>query len=156
MDAELLSETEIEVLRKGARGAGLLVSLSDRGFFDTFKEAGSMAKHLAEAKERSQSALIRQVAEGRGTGFGVSASPAEVQSGTLEALRSAGELLRTKAPGELDAYREFVLDLARSVSSAAGGGEEAEAAALRKIEGALGEGDATGEGQSREGSSPAT
>ena len=41
------TEQEWDQLRKGATGAGLLVSVSDRSFFDSFKEAGSLAKHLA-------------------------------------------------------------------------------------------------------------
>jgi hypothetical protein len=137
MSAQPLTETEIETLRKGATGAGMLVAVSDKSFFDSFKEAGAMAKHLAAAKSGSESALVRQVAEGRGTGFGLTASPGEVESGTLEALRSAKELLQAKAPEELDAYRSFVLGLVRSVSSAAGGGDEAEAAAIAKVEAAL-------------------
>lgn len=138
MSAQPFSETEIETLRKGATGAGMLVAVSDKAFFDSFKEAGAMAKHLAAAKGSAESPLIRQIAEGRGTGFGLTASPDEIEAGTLEALRSAGELLRTKAPDELEAYRTFVLDLARSVASAAGGGDEVEAATITKIEGALG------------------
>lgn len=140
MNAKVLSETEIETLRKGATGAGLLVGVSDAGFFDTFKEAGAMAKHMAAAKGTSASPVIRRIAEGRGTGFGLTASPGEVESETLDTLRAAADLLRSKVPDELEAYRAFVLDLARSVSSAAGGGEEVESAAIAKIEGALGEG----------------
>ena len=98
-----------------------------------------MAKHLGAARGSSDSPLVRRLAEGRGTGFGLTSSPEEVESETLESLRSAGELLRNKAPEELDAYRSFVLDIARSVSSAAAGGEGAEAAAIAKIEGALGD-----------------
>ena len=138
MNAQPLSQSEIETLRKGATGAGMLVAISDRSFFDNFKEAGALAKHLAAAKSSSQSEVVRQIAEGRGTGFGLTASPEELESGTLEALRSAKELLEMKAPEELDAYRSFVLDLVRSVSSAAGGGDEAEAAAITKVEEALG------------------
>ena len=48
------TEQEWETLQKGVTGAGLLVSLSDRGFFDTFKEAGSLAKHMAQAKQSSE------------------------------------------------------------------------------------------------------
>ena len=140
MSAQPFSESEIDTLRKGATGAGLLVAVSDKGFFDTFKEAGAMAKHLAAAKGSSESPLIQQLAEGRGTGFGLTSSKSELESGTIEALRSAAELLRSKAPGELDSYRAFVLDLARSVSSAAGGGDEVEAAVIAKIEQALDEG----------------
>jgi len=142
MSTHSFSESEIDTLRKGATGAGLLVAVSDRGFFDTFKEAGAMANHLAEAKRDSQSPLIQQLAEGRGTGFGLTASPTKVEGETMEALRSAAELLRSRAPGELAGYREFVLELARSVSAAAGGGDEAEAATIAKIESALGKGDA--------------
>ena len=87
MDASTLSETEIETLRKGAMGAGLLVAVSDRGFFDTFKEAGALAKHLAAARGNSESPLVRRLAEGR-AGFGLTSSPAEIESETLDALRS--------------------------------------------------------------------
>jgi hypothetical protein len=135
--AEALTESEIETLRRGAMGAGLLVSVSDRGFFDTLKEAGTMAKHVAVARSGSDSEVVRQVTEGRGVGFGMSSSPQEIESGTLDSLRSAIALLREKAPGEIDAYRAFVLDLARSVASAAPGGDEAEAATVSKIESAL-------------------
>ena len=141
MSTQPFSDSEIDTLRKGATGAGLLVAVSDKGFFDTFKEAGAMAKHLASAKQSSTSPLIQQLAEGRGTGFGLTSSKSELESGTVEALHSAAELLRSKAPDELGAYRAFVLDLARSVSSAAGGGDEAEAAAIAKIEQALDEGE---------------
>ena len=113
MSTEPLSDTEVETLRKGATGAALLVAVSDRGFFDTFKEAGAIAKHLTSAKGSSENALIRRLAEGHGTGFGMTAQKDEIEAGTIEALRSGGEILRTKAPTELDAYRTFVLDLAR-------------------------------------------
>jgi hypothetical protein len=135
--SEMLNDSEIETLRKGAMGAGLLVSVSDRGFFDTFKEAGALAKHVAAARGNSESPVVKQLAEGRGAGFGVTTSPSEIESGTLEALRSSRRLLESKAPTEVDAYRSFVLDLARSVAAAAPGGDEAEAGAISKIEAAL-------------------
>jgi hypothetical protein len=137
MNAQSLSDAEIETLRKGATGAAMLVAVSDRSFFDNFKEAGAMAKHLAAARSGSESELIRRVAEGRGSGFGLTASPQEIETGTLEALRSAKELLQAKAPEEVDAYRAFVGELIRSVSSAAGGGDEAEAVVIARIEAAL-------------------
>jgi hypothetical protein len=133
-----MNETEIETLRKGATGAGLLVAVSDKSFFDSFKEAGALAKHLARAQRDSQSPLIRQLAQGHSTGFGLTSSPAEIESGALEALRASTQLLEAKAPDELEAYRSFVLEIARSVSAAAGGGDEAEAATIEKINGALG------------------
>ena len=44
------TEQEWDKLRQGMTGAGLLVALSDRGFFDTFKEAGSLAKYMAGSR----------------------------------------------------------------------------------------------------------
>jgi hypothetical protein len=119
-------------------GAGLLVSVSDRGFFDTFKEAGTLAKHVTAARGSSESEVVRKIAEGRRTGFGVTSKPEEIEAGTLDALRASVGLLQAKAPDELFAYRAFVLDLARSVAAAAPGGEEAEAATVAKVEAALG------------------
>ena len=133
----MLNESEIETLHRGAVGAGLLVSVSDRGFFDTFKEAGALAKHVAAARGNSESAVVRHVAERHGTDFGVTTPPNEIESETLDALRSSVQLLQSKAPGELEAYRTFVLDVARSVAAAAPGGDEAESGAIAKIEGAL-------------------
>jgi hypothetical protein len=135
--SDTFSESEIETLHKGAMGAGLLVSVSDRGFFDTFKAAGALAKHVAAARGSSESAVVKEVAARRSTGFGVTTSPAEIESGTLDALRSSVALLEAKAPDELDAYRSFVLDLARSVAAAAPGGDQAEAGTIAKIEAAL-------------------
>jgi hypothetical protein len=137
MNTQPFTDSEIDLLQKGATGAGLLVAVSDRGFFDTFKEAGALGKHVAAARKNSSSPLIQRVAEARGTGFGLTASMTEVEEGTIEALRSAGKLMQVKAPDELEAYRSYVLDLARSVSSAAAGGDEAESAAISKIEEAL-------------------
>jgi hypothetical protein len=138
MSAAALTDTDIETLRKGATGAATLVAVSDRSFFDSFKEAGAMARYLGDTRENSESEVVRRVAEGSGTGFGLTASPDEIEQGTLEALRESRRILEEKAPEELDAYRSFVGALARRVASAAGGGEDAEAAAVQRIEGALG------------------
>jgi hypothetical protein len=131
------TDDEIETLHKGAMGAGLLVSVSDRGFFDSFKEAGALAKHVAAARSSSESPVVKQVAEGHGTGFGVTAHPDKIEAETVDALHSSVQLLQSKAPDELDAYRAFVLALARSVAAAAPGGDEAEAGTIAKIEAAL-------------------
>ena len=134
------TEQEWETLRRGVTGAGMLVSLSDRSFFDSFKEAGALARHLGEARKGGDSELVRELAEGRGTGFGITDKPDEIERETLEALRSAAELLRAKAPDELEGYRSFVLELARSVGAAAGGGDDAERTTVEKISAALGDG----------------
>ena len=135
---ETFTEQEWETMRKGVAGAGMLVSISDRGFFDSFKEAGSLAKHLAGARKEGRSEVVRELAEMRGTGFGVTSSPSEVESETLEALRTSVATLEAKAPEEVDSYRDFVVEVAQSVAKAAGGGDVAETGALDKIKQALG------------------
>ena len=135
---ETFTEREWETMRKGVAGAGMLVSISDRSFFDSFKEAGSLAKHLAGARQEGRSEVVRELAEMRGTGFGMTSSPSEVETETLDALRTSVATLEAKAPQEVDAYRDFVVEVAQSVAKAAGGGDVVEAGALGKIKAALG------------------
>ena len=127
------TQEEWETLQKGVTGAGFMMALSDRSFFDSFKEAGALARHMGEARQGGQSELVRELAETRGTGFGMTDSPEEVVTETMDALRQAVQALQAKAPEEVDAYRSFVVDVAESVGNAAGGGETAEGATLEKI-----------------------
>jgi hypothetical protein len=131
------TEQEWEALQKGVVGAGLLVSLSDRGFFDTFKEAGALGKHVATAKQSGSSGLLRELADVRGTGFGLTSSPDKVEKETLEALQTAKAALESKAPDELQPYRDFVVQVAQSVAAAAPGGETAESGAIEKVRSAV-------------------
>ena len=130
------TEQEWDQLRKGATGAGMLVAVSDRSFFDSFKEAGSLAKHLAGGRS-GESELIRELSSERGTGFGLTSSPQEIESETLDALQSAVGTLEAKAPDEVEAYKSFVLELAETVGKAAGGGDDAEATTVEKLRSAL-------------------
>jgi hypothetical protein len=128
---------EWEALQKGVTGAAMLVSLADRGFMDTFKEVGALAKHLSKARSESTSPLIQEVAEVRGTGFGFTSSPQEVETETLQALRSSLSTLQAKSPDDAQAYRDFVLNVTRSVAEAAKDTAAAESDAIEKIEAAL-------------------
>jgi hypothetical protein len=128
---------EWEQLQKGVTGSALLVSISDPGLFETFKEAGTAARHLAAGRQ-SESQLVKDLAEERPAGFGITTRPQELEQETLEALRGASAALQAKAPGEADAYRRFVLDVAKSVAEAADGVDPKETGALEKIESALG------------------
>jgi tellurite resistance protein len=133
------TEEEWESLHKGVTGAGLLVSVGDRDFTDTFGEASALAKRLREEHEQSASELVRELAAVHGSGFGFTASPQKVEAETLEALRSATATLAAKAPDETEAYRRLVLDIADAVANAKGGVKEGERAAIAKIGEALGD-----------------
>ena len=130
------TKEEWDQLRKGATGAGLLVSVSDRSFLDSLKEASSFAHYLVDARD-DDSQLVRDLASEHGTGFGAIATPSEVQGAADDALRTAVATLREKAPDEVESYRAFVLSLAETVGKAAKGGDEAEGAALERIKTAL-------------------
>ena len=130
-------EQEWETLEKGVTGAGLLVAVSDKGFFDTFGEATTMAKHLA-AGSGSESPLIRDLAHTRAHGFSMRSSPQEIEQQTLDGIRSATEIIGQKSPSDLDAYRAFVIDIAQSVAEAKKGVAPSEAESLGKIKDALG------------------
>jgi len=81
---------------------------------------------------------VRDLAAVHRSGFGFRTSPEELESQTLEALRSAIAILQAKAPGEVDAYKQLVLGAAHDVAEAKGGVKDVEAAAIEKISAALG------------------
>ena len=131
------SEEQWNELEQGVTGAGLLVSTAHRDFTDSFGEAKAVATQLATHRN-SESELVRDLSGTRGTGFGLVASPKEVLDGTMSALGSSVALLEEKAPGELEAYRALVLDVATAVAEAKGGVKDEETAAIELIRGAIG------------------
>jgi hypothetical protein len=132
------SEDEWEALHKGATGAGLMVSVGDRDFTDTFGEAGALAGRMRKAHEQSSSELVRELGGIRGSGFGFTTSPQKAETETLDALRTAMSALEAKAPDEKEAYRQFVLDVANAVASAKGDVTPSETAVIERIKAALG------------------
>jgi len=131
------TEDEWKTLQKGVTGAGLLVSASDRDFTDTFGEAGALAKYLADQHQSSTSELVRELTHMHGSGFGFTASVEKVEAETLASLREAVATLTSKAPDDVDAYRQLVLGAADHVANAKGGLADAEAAEIGKLKEAL-------------------
>ena len=132
------TEDEWKAMESGVAGAGTYVATVDRGFFDTFKEASALAHHLRDAHERSDSALIRDLATSHDRPFGLTASPDEMERSTVAALETAVSALTAKAPEELPAYKQLVLDVAQSVAEGAKGVSPQENSALDRIRAALG------------------
>jgi hypothetical protein len=127
------TEDEWKAMQKGLIGAGMLVSASDRDFTDSFGEASALARALAAQAKEASSELVRELAGSRGTGFGLIASPREVETETMESLRSALETLAAKAPDEAESYRRLVVDVAQAVAEAKSGVEPQETAALERL-----------------------
>lgn len=55
----------------------------------------------------------------------------------MSALRAAVATLKKKAPADVDAYEQFVLDVAQLVAEAAKGTSAAESAEIDKVRSAL-------------------
>jgi hypothetical protein len=134
------SEAEWATLQKGVTGSGMLVSLSDRDFTDSFGEASAMGKFLSGQQLTGGTDLVREVAKVHGTGFGLTTPPDRLRDETMAALRAAVELLSTKAPDDVEAYRTLVLGLADAVAAAKGGTTAVETAAIGQLREALGAG----------------
>ncbi|HVM58349.1 MAG TPA: hypothetical protein VMT74_12850 [Gaiellaceae bacterium] len=132
------TQEEWDAMQEGITGAGMLVAISDPGFFDTFKEANALAKHLAEAHSKSDSALVRELAKSHERPFGATASPTEAEQATVSALEAAVVALESKSPDDLPAYRQVVLDVAQSVAEAAKGVSDKESTAIDTIRAAVG------------------
>lgn len=131
------TEDEWKAMQKGVTGAGMLVSISDRDFTDSFGEAGALAKALSAQREQGASDLVKEIASVRGAGFGLADSPQDVESETLAALKSGLEALAAKAPDETANYRQLVLTVATAVGDAKGGLSDEETAALGRLQEAL-------------------
>jgi hypothetical protein len=132
------TDEEWKAMQEGIAGAGMYVALSDRGFFDSFKEASALAHHLKEAHEHSDSVLVRDLAAGHDRPFGATASPDEVEHSTVATLQQAVSILEAKSPEDLPAYRQVVLEVAQSVAEAAKGVSSQENEALEHIRAAVG------------------
>ena len=125
-------------LQHGLAGTALLVAVSDRGLFDTFKEAGAAGKHFADARKNNSSELVRELSADPGMRFGLGKNPEQLETETLSALRAAMATVKDKAPDDAEAYKQFVVDIAQSVAEAAKGTSAAESAEVEKIRSALG------------------
>src|SRR4051812_13878203 len=112
------TEDEWKTMQRGVAGAGALTAIADPDFTDSFGEASALGKFLAGQRQSNESALIRDLAAVHGTGFGITTSRDEIETGTMEALRSAVATLEQKAPDELAAYRELVAGVAQHVAEA--------------------------------------
>jgi hypothetical protein len=135
---------EWKLVVEGPPTAGLIVITAQRG--GTFRETFSIGKSYIEARKRhGESELLDEIVSAKPELDRThSYSPEELREHGLQQLRAAVELLKSKAPDEVDAYRRFALELAGNVADAhrERGNEQrasdAERAAIAEIAEALG------------------
>jgi hypothetical protein len=128
-----LTDDEKSVLKTAAYGAVLLVSKAESGFFSMIKESFAASGVLA-----GSTGLVREVLTGGAQPQLPRQPPEAVESLVLPALRQSVAILAEKSPADVAHYRETVLSAVRRVATASHGVNEAEAAAIDKIETALG------------------
>ena len=132
-------DAEWVTLRKGIVGTGMLVSLSDRDFTDTFGEVSSMAKYLAGQEVAAPTQLIRELAHDRSRPFGLTDAPDKILNETMSALRESVARLESKSPDDVGPYKAMVLGVAEAVAAAKGGGVSAvESEMVGRVRDALG------------------
>jgi hypothetical protein len=132
------TEPEWATMHRGVTGAGMLVSMADPGFTDSFGESSAMAKYLAGQRAAGATELTRELAAMRGTGFGVTSKPEEVRRETMAALEASVATLQAKAPEDVASYRDLVIGLSIEVAEAKSGVKPSETAAIDAIKEALG------------------
>lgn len=133
------SESEWQVLQWAMGDTIAYLSMADRGFWDTFKEASGAAKFVARERNESTSLLVRDLAADVRTkrDKDVMADPTDVAGRVADRLAEAVALIGEKAPDELEAFKLFVIALAHATADAAGGIAETETQAIEKIRAAL-------------------
>jgi hypothetical protein len=116
------------------------LSMADPGFWDMFKEASGAAKYIAGIKVTSENVLVRELAGDIHTKHDkeVSGNPADVSGEVIARVTEAAKLVTDKAPEDLDAFKAFVIGVAKATAAAAKGTGPTEAAAIAKLEAALG------------------
>ena len=134
------TEEEWQILRWAVMDTMAYVSMSDPGFWDTFKEASGAAKFIADAKAGSPSLFVRDLAADVKTGRDkeVTANPTDMAGEVAERLAEASGIVAEKAADELEAFRAFVLSIAQVTAEAVKGVATTEADAMEKIRVALG------------------
>lgn len=127
-------------MQRGIIGAAIMVSIAEGGFVEGVREMVTLYHDLDTARTEGGCQLVRELAnvDGFDSGFKPRTAPARVEGPALEALRSAAAILGAKAPGDLQAYRDFVYHLAYRVAATARGVSDVEKAAIAKINQATG------------------
>jgi len=131
---------EWQVLQWAAMNTIAYLSMSDQGFWDTFKEASGAAKYIADVKANGASLLVRDLAADVRTKRDKQATsdPLTLADEVAERVAEASALVAEKAPDELEAFKGFILGIANATAEAAKGVSEIEAGAIEKITAALG------------------
>ena len=133
------TEVEWQTLEWAVTDTMAYLSMADPGFWDMFKEASGAAHYIAGVKASSESALVRDLAGEIKTkrDKAVTGNPTDVSGEVIDRVDEAVKIVSGKAPDDVDAFKSFVIGVAKATAEAAKGTGPTEAAAIAKLEAAL-------------------
>jgi hypothetical protein len=138
-------------MRRAVTSAGYVVARAEGGGSDMLSEVLAITQRLSSAGRNHPNQLVRELAAMAHVQSGMrpELKPREYEAESLTAIRTAAEVVARKAPGDLQAFRSFVVDLAEAAAAAHKEGglgglggirvTAAEAAAIDRVRKALGQ-----------------
>jgi hypothetical protein len=136
---EMFTEDEWHILQWAVTDTMAYLSVADHGFWDTFKEASAAAKFMAHAKSDTQSPLIHDLAADIKMSHDkqVTHDMADMAGEVGKRVREAKALIEQKSPADVEAFKAFILGVAKATAEAAHGVDAHEQAAIEALEAAL-------------------
>lgn len=133
-------EEQWQVLQWAVTDTMAYLSMSDPGFWDSFKEASHAARYIADQRNSSGNLLVRDLAGDIRTGRDKEAlaNPTDMASEVCERVSAAVALVAETDAADVPAFREFILGVAEATAEAAGGVGPTENVAMEKLREALG------------------
>jgi hypothetical protein len=107
-------------MRRAMTSAGYVVALAEGGGQDMISEILAVTQRLSGAGRSHPNQLVRELASMSHVQSGMrpELNRAEYEAQSLAAIRTAVAAVAKKAPGDLDAFRSFVVDLAEVAANA--------------------------------------
>ena len=135
----MFTEEEWHILQWAVTDTMAYLAVADHGFWDTFKEASAAAKFMAHAKADATSPLIHDLAGDVKMGHDkqVTHDMAEMAGEVTRRIGEAKALIQQKSPADVEAFRDFILGVAKVTAEAAHGVDAHEQAAIETLEAAL-------------------
>jgi hypothetical protein len=134
------TEVEWQTLQWAVTDTMAYLSMADPGVWEMFKEASGAARYIAGIKASGENVLVRELAGDIKTkrDKAVSGNPADVSGEVIARVSEAVKIISGKAPEDLDAFKRFIIGVAKATAEAAKGTGPTEAAAIAKLQAALG------------------
>ena len=134
------TQAEWQTLQWAVTDTMTYLSMADPGFWDMFKEAKGAATYIAGVKTYGENVLVRQLAGDihATRDKAVSGNPTDVSGEVTVRVSEAAKIVAGKSPEDLAAFKGFILGVAKATAEAAKGVGPTEAAAIAKLEAALG------------------